>query len=644
MLEPSEGATTTYRWSTRPLAGAAFVEGRVAVNGWENITRKASSPEGSYSADTASVIVEDQDGTIRALLADVTTQWFQNREAAFKLLSEAGLASGLTPRILFGGRCEDAQALDDRKARLAFEDILAPYLTKTYPQYTIGDAYPYRFEGRDEDVDEDLHEVDPGLQIPLALRDQVLPLYYGPHVDSAVDPITGLARGKGMCPTFAMGYTFLTSGGTLLTEPSPELAVILTGQEADWGGWVELLVCLGEVDIPNVYYSDLGENPVRIVGPGENYGITVLAPGHTGWPFATDYVMRNGFRCTVIYLRGPIAWHHLAGIVNVTVDVCGWKNSDGDAIDQAGYALQSFLSEHVLANDGAGYTEGPEAGLPEFADGRAMVWTSKVEEWQALTADRLGTAKGYLCSIALTQPMTLMQILQHWLITFDAFLAKNAAGQIYPFSIDDLADPTDGTPIRERIELTSLPAPRIAWEQVENSIDYTVGWDPEQETARTPTLNVKDDNAIAALKEVRKAPGIREMRFTADDATAIDAIGRRLMRLKTPPRYQVLPVRIGGVDREIGEQVLTTHRDGLGPAGVGYSNTPMVILDHQVRGHEVALNAFDVSRILTAASRWAGDAVADWDSATDEEQEFYGFWATDADKVGAGLEPAPEWR
>lgn len=602
---------TVYRWASRPMAGTFFVEGRISAGGWESITRRASSSSGEYHIDSASIVIEDKDGLVRSLLADATTQWFKNREGAFNLLSDTAFAAGLTPRLLFGGKCYDVQLQGERKARMEFEDVLAPFLDRTYPQYTIGDAYPYRFEEQD-DVDEDLHEVDPGLQIPIALRDQVLPIYYGPFVDSALDPITGLARGKGMCPTYAMGYTFLTSGGALLTEPSPELAVILTGHEANWGGWVEFLVCLGEVDIPNVYYSDLGENPVRIVGPSENYGITVLAPGHTGWPFPTDYVMRNGFRCTVIYLRGPIAWHHLAGIVNVTVDVCGWKNSDGDAIDQAGFALQSFLSEHVLAHDGAGYTEGPEAGLPEFSDGRAMIWTSKVEDWQAMTATRLGTTKGYLCSMALTEPTTLREILRTWCVTFDAFLAKNGAGQLYPFSIDDTADVTDGVPIRERMELTGLPAPRIGWDEIENWIDYTVGWDPEQNTPRTTTLTIKRQTAIDALGMTMKAE--RELRYTADDATATDAVGRRVIRLSHPPRYQDLPVRTAGVDREIGEQVRVTHRDGFGASG--YDLQPFVTLGHLHTGDNIVLESVDVARILAEAITApvpTGGGGWDWD-------------------------------
>lgn len=644
------GVTTTYRWSTRPLAGTFFVEGRIPVDGWDTIDRKASSMSGEYHIDSASVIIDDADGLVRSLLADTTTQWFLNREGAFKVLSESAFAAGLTPRLLFGGRCFDVQLQDRRQARLSFEDILSPYLDRTYPQYTIGDAYPYRFDDPYE-IDATLNTDDPGLQVPYALREQVLPIYYGPFIDSAVDPITGLPRGKGMCPTFFMGYTFLTGGtGDVPNEPSPELAVIMTGHEAEWGGWGELVVCLGETDIPNVYASSLLNPPTRILFAADRYGVDILAPGHPGWPFATDYVMRNGCRCTVIYARGPVLWHHITGLVNITVDVCGQKNLAGDAVDQAGFVYQEFLSQHVLAYNGQGYTAGPCVGLPTFADdGRAMIWTSKVQAWQTMTGLRTGTAKGYLCSMALTEPTTLRQILATWHLTFDAFSAKNAAGQLYPFSLDDTASASSGIQIREWMELEALPAPRLAWDEIENTIDYTVGWDPEQKTARTTVLTVKDDDAIAALKgDVRKGgvrkPSLRELKYTADDVTAADVIGRRLMRLKAAPRYQALPVRMDGIDREIGEQVRVSHRDGIGAALVGYVDQPMTILEHALKGHHVALMAVDMSRILIASARWADPSIPDWSSATDAQRIEFGFWTADDGTLPPDGATGSEWR
>jgi len=597
---PTVSPVPTYRWATRPYAGPSFIEGRMPVDGWSLIRRAASSMSGEYHIDHASLILNDFDGLIRALLDDVDTQWFRNREAALYLLSEAGFLADLEPRRVYMGRCSDAQLLDARKARLEFEDILAPYLDRTYPQYTLGDAYPFRFT-EDEEVSADLHEIDPGIQIPRALRDQVMPIYYGPFVDTAVDPVTGDDRQKGLIPTYFMGYTHLTSGTGTIPEPTPEQAALMQPfyNSANWGGWGELFVCLGEVDIVHVYASNFAERPSRVRLPEDRFGTDVKAPGHD-WDFPTDYVMRNGFRCTVIYARGPTLWHHIIGLCSITVDTCGWKNSDGVAIDQAAFVYQDFLTQHVLAHTGDGYTSGPSVGLPTFADGVAMFWTSKVQDFQTMTAERLGTAAGYLCSMPLTAPTTLREILRTWHLTFDAFSAKNAAGQLYPFGIDDLADPDDGVAVRERIELVRLPAPKIAWDEIENEIDYVYGWDPEQGTVRTTRQTIRDDESIAALKETRNR-GERVLKYTADDATALDVVGRRLLRLRRAPKYQPLPVRTNGVDRELGEQVRVSHRDGFGPQGIGYSGRAMALLEHEYRGNDVTLTALDIHAILDAA-------------------------------------------
>jgi hypothetical protein len=646
---PVGSDTTFYKWAQRPYAGPQFIEGRVTLDGWQSIRRAASGMSGEYHIDSAAVLVADNDGLIRSLLDGISTKWFRNREAALHLLSEAAYGADLAPRIEFAGRCYDAQLEDQRKARLEFEDLLAPYMDRIYPQYTLGDAYPFRFEGPDEELDGDLNAEDPGLQIPRSLRDQVMPIYYGPFVDTAVDSITGLPRQKGLVPTYFMGYTFLTSGTGTIPEPSPEIAAILESSEfafpavAGWGGWGELFVCLGEVDVPNLYTSNLAPTPERFLIGEDHYGVDVIAPGHANWPFPTDYVIRNGFRCTVIYARGPILWHHIIGLVSITVDVCGWKNADGVAIDQAAFVYQDFITQHVLAHDGDGFTSGPQVGLPLYANGVPMFWTSKVQDFQTITGERLGTAKGYLCSMALDEPKTLREILRTWHITFDAFSAKNAAGQLYPFVIDDLADPADGVAVRERIELVTLPHPRIAWDEIENEMDYVVGWDPEQKTFRTPTKTIRDDAAIAALKEVRKK-GIRELKYTADDETAIDVIGRRLMRLKEPPIYQPLPVKMGGVDREIGEQVRVSHRDGIGPPLVGYSDRAMVLLEHGTRDTDITLLALDIDQILALSARWTTDSVPDWESASTVEQASLGFWADDDDTIPTDGASAKEWR
>ncbi len=605
---PATDPIPLYRWAQRPIvyqAFPAFIEGRVPVDGWSEIVRSSSSPSGEYSIDHGAVVLNDADALIRDLLNNYATQWFIKRMGHFLLLSDQAIVDGLLPpRQLFAGRCSDVQILDNRRAQLDFEDVFAPYLDRLYPQYTMNDAYPWRF-GEQPVVDGDLNSVDPGVQVPPALRDQVLCLYYGPHVQTKLDPVTGLPT-EGMCPVFFAGPTFLTSGSAFTDEPTPEQAALMgpLGISAEnWGGWFELFICAGDLQVPNVYASDLLDPPSSVLFGEDRYGTDILAPGHPAWPFATTYVVRSGFICTVMYARGPVAWQHITGVINITVDVCGWPDEDGVPIDQAGFAWQSFHEEHVLSHDGEGFTGGPQTGLVYFPPtvdiDRSMIWTSKIQDWQAMTAERLGTDKGYLISMGLTKPTSLREIKRTFNVTFDCFETKNSAGQAYIYSIDDTASPDDGVPIRERIELLRLPAPHIEWAAIENEIDYTIGWNNARQEPRTITITIRDQDAIDALGgDVRKVDGIRSLAYTADDLTATDTMGRRMMRLKQPLRMQPLPMRTGAVDREHGEQVRITHQDGFGPKGIGYQLRPMVLMHTVQNGDDITMQALDVYRLL----------------------------------------------
>jgi hypothetical protein len=785
-LVPPVEPIPTYRWSTRPLvyqAFPAFIEGRIPVDGWLDIVRGASSVSGEYAIDHGALIANDADGFFRALLANDETEWFLNRMGHFLLLSDQAIRDGLLPpRILIAGRCSDFQLLDDRKVQLDVEDIFAPYLDRSYPQYRWIDAYPFQpapppAEHFDEQaawaflgntanladtetvtiganvytfqttltnvaghvhlgatladslsnlvaaitagagsgtdyaaattahpdvtaalsdaganlgslgsmrvtalvagaegntivttttaanawwfneggvdsptlmhgfVNTDINVTDPEVQPPSPLLSEVIPIYYGPHVQTKVDPVTLLPR-QGICPGFFMGFTFLEAGGVgAFREPTAQELELMAPflNEAGVNAWGEIGICAGELQVPNYYGSDRADEvaveegetaatPTSILLPEERFGVDALAPGHTGWPYATDSVMRNGFLVTVVYARGPLLWSHITGAVGITVDVCGWPDADGTPIDQAGFAWQDFMTQHVLANDGRGFTGGPLSGLPMFPPtvdiDRSMIWTSKIQDWQAVTAARLDTDKGYLISMGLTQPTTLREIIRQFNVTFDCFTAKNGAGQAYIFSINDLASVDDGVPIRERIELLNLPAPHIDHPAIENEITYTVGRDHVLQAPRTVPITIRDQYSISALKnDVRKVDGIRDLAFTADDATANDTMGRRLMRVRRAPRMQPLAMGTEAVDLEIGEQVRVTHQDGIGPAGIGYALRPMVVMRSVQRGDYITMDALDVGDILATIGHVGDDTMTDWASASDEERASV-FFAT----------------
>lgn len=605
-------SSITYLMAQRPLAGAWFAEGRIPADGFGELTRRSSAGPltGEPAVDSISVTFRDQDNFFRALLAhDSNRRWFRNRSAGVQMLSDQLLATTPMPDpgdpyglILFNGIIRDFQPADNLMAVMQIEDILAPYLDKVYPQYTIGDAYPFLFT-EDEETEPD-ETTSPGFNVPSQLRDQVLPIYYGPFVDTVTNPITRLPRGKGMIPVFFTMFTHLTAGTGDVGEPTPEQAALLAPfyNSAGWGGWGELVVALGRQQIPNVYTSDLGDPPRRVLN-SYDYGVTILAPGHPGWPFATDTVMRNGFEVTVIYARGPLLWQHLTNEVNITVDVCGWRSplSPFNPITQAGYAWQDFIIQHVLGNGGAGYTSGdPIATIPTYGPGdRPMIETERVEAWQAMTAGRLGNDVGYLINMPLYKQTTLREILATFNRSFGSHNTRTSAGEQFIFSINDTADPTVGTPVRERIELKRLPAPRIANQETRNVWRWTYGWDPEQDKPMTTTRTTRNDGSIGAEKEDIPERSTYHLMYTADNATALDVMGRLVRRYGEAPRYQDLPLDIAGVDRQNGDPVLVSHRQGLGTFEVGYNNQHMTVLGlKQTAAKDVVLECLDDTRII----------------------------------------------
>lgn len=604
-------AVQTFRYSHRPLAAAVFIEGRIPADGWGDMVRRSSSLSGEPAVDSLSVTFRDNDNHFRALLStDNNYRFFRGRAVSVEMLSETALAAAGVPapgealgRILMIGTIQDFQVQDNLTAVMNVEDVLSRYLDKKYPQYTFNQAYPYLFE--DVLIDEDLDITDPGVQMPSQLRDQVIPIYYGPFVDLAQHPITGAARQKGYIKTWFMGFTHLDAGSAATFEPPSEqqiTAMTPFQNSAAWNGWGELVVGLGEYDIPNVYTSDLDiESPRRRLNTAD-YGVTILAPGHPGWPFATDYVMRNGYRLTVIYARGPLLWQHITNEVNITVDLCGWKSplSPFNAITQAGYVWQDFIIQHVLANGGEGYTSGPSiATVPTYGVGdRTMLWTQKIEEWQEMTKDRLGNDVGYLASMALTQATPLREILATFNRTFNCHNAKNGAGQHYIYSINDIASLTVGTPIRERIELKRLPAPRIGWNEVRNVFNWNYGWDPEQDAPASVTYNTETPLSIQQQNERIPEGSTISFPYTHDNATAMDSFARYARRVNEPPHYQDLVVDIGGVDINIGDPVLVSHRHGLGPEGVGYNAQHMTVMGVVQRKHEIILECLDDKRLI----------------------------------------------
>jgi hypothetical protein len=120
---PASLGTLTYRWSERPFADTGkWSEGRLTVIG--DIERSCTDQDGNYRASELTIEGADDDGVIRALLADATTQTFTSREGWLELLSESGYLASAAWRSIFRGRVTDIQATPGRRWTMKLTDVL----------------------------------------------------------------------------------------------------------------------------------------------------------------------------------------------------------------------------------------------------------------------------------------------------------------------------------------------------------------------------------------------------------------------------------------------------------------------------------------------------------------------------------------
>jgi hypothetical protein len=674
-----------------------FVEGRVLS--WGRIARSLSDGMGQYDVGKASVMLNDADGLFRALLqSGSTTEWFDNREAAIKMLSEAGRHAALAPRLLFRGVLDNLQPQADRRVSLDLVDRLRPYLDVVIPQATFERTY----EGGAGFTD--IHKDLVGTPIPLAggefsdvgalnvagqradkgllpaihvgMRQTVdddvsQPAYLPPPtIAASVVGSTGTRRlaygvtawsGYGesvlgnvevivtgpatLSPTNYValtwaaveGATHYTVYGRTLDNPSRRLAIVTTPSYNDTGVdgeaaqgppltnqaqvpgvdgsffWDLYIICLGVMEDFSIYASGLqpGVPPTRVLMGEDTYGVDFLHPSGPGWPHADPWIEVAGMRLTGFYARGPRSQQHVDGVCTMAVNGCGYEDvgdGSGAPISQAFPLLQLFLNEFVLKNGGSGYRDGDWGPLVEWDDGGVpILQPTKFTACQDLTATRLEDGIGYTGAFYIRDRITVREFLTRFCQTFDAFLATNHHGQLYPVLINDAADPTVGRHYRERIELPDrLPAVQTDHDAVENRWIYQYDYDPDARAFRGDAEVLIDQPAIDALRGKVKERAVQQY-YTRDAATARDAIGRRRLRTRFPPRVQPIPTNLLAVEDENGDQILVTHRDGLGPPGVGYNQTPFLVTSHIVEPGSgrartsATLVGFDLSRLLSTS-------------------------------------------
>lgn len=364
----------------------------------------------------------------------------------------------------------------------------------------------------------------------------------------------------------------------------------------DKTAWGVFVVALGAVTLLKIYGSDLAETDQMRVALDDD-DANVVSPLSAAWPHAEPYVELNGVRVTLFYARGAILQAHLDGTVTFAVDCCGVEDvgdGSGDPITEAANGLQWLISEIALNH----YKTGAYGTLATYADGASIIKTTAFAAMQLATVGFIG-GRGYQMHLAITEKVTLSEVIGWWCETFTAHIGITQQGQIAVHVVDVTASAATARHMRQRIEIDGpLPEPEIAEDEVENRCKFRFDWDPDRQKYRVEQIKIEDfpSQAMYGVKDVEEE--FLGLRCTRDETTARHSMGRRIRLNKTAPIYQPIPVGMIGYEENLGDLLRVTHEDGLGSAG--YTEAPFFIVRQ-----ELELNGPQERVVLTA--RYVGD-------------------------------------
>lgn len=374
---------------------------------------------------------------------------------------------------------------------------------------------------------------------------------------------------------------------------------LIVGDDLPWGVCV---VALGAVEILVLYGSDEAEEeaPARVVLDPDDPD--VISPLSGAWPHATPYVDVNGVRLTLFYARGTKLQHHIDGVVTFAASVCGVEDvgdGTGTPITEAANGLQWLINEIVLNH----YSTGAYGTLATYSDGVPITKTSSFTDLQADTVGFIG-GRGYQMHLAITEKVTLSEVLQWWCRTFTAYIGVTQHGQITVHVIDITANPVAARHFRQKIEIDGpLPEAEIAEDEVENRIFFRFDYDPDAGDYRTGRIKIEDLPSQAMYGMVDADDDALDLRCTRDETTARHSMGRRLRLHKVAPVYQPIPTGMIGYEQNLGDVIRVTHPDGVGAGGYQEAAFFIVRQGLQLNGpqHRVNLVARYIGNSLVTA-------------------------------------------
>jgi hypothetical protein len=548
-LVPS--GTATYRWSNRPYADVptvgGFKEGRILDFGV--INRYLTDYLGNYRNSGFRCQLTDLDRFFRILLGTDASRFMINREIAIELLSDIARAAGVaTPRCVYRGVVNNHPLTSGLRMGLEGED----YIGSTFSPLSLNKMIPYRTWNRDD---------FPNMHRDLVGTPQQIP--YGEISDEGAVDEDGLNAEKGRHPVIWLGY------------------------DESIGYHVFGIAGCAIKSINQWYASDLATDtsPDRVRQAEDTAGVDFLLPGWPGWPHPENYVEVNGQRMTIMYAAGGVADHHIEGLVNITLNICGIEDvgdGSGEVIDTAFVMLQHLFEQWIIPNNGKGYYTGNWASPPLWpTSGFSIVKSTSFAEAQDQTKLFLSDSVGYKTVFDITSQETVRDIIRYACVSFNCYIGTDWNGRLIVKVLNDLPDPEEGMLVRDNIEAIQVNPPEYAFSECENKITYQYAWDNDKERYSADLETIESLTAQEEIGQVYEPQSPHPLRMVGHTATARDSMARRLLRLKYPPKYSRILLNLCGLDMDLGDQFrLTAIAEGLGDSG--YVAKPFFIMGTQL--------------------------------------------------------------
>lgn len=511
------GSTLTYRWADLPIADLNTYGGQKdgRILRWGGLRRAIDFRDGQIEQQTIAVSLGDTDKLIAAALASTNNRfWLRGWEAKVEIIGSAGRAALDDALILARGVCRTL-AGQRQTWDLTFGDFWD--LDELRPLRTLSTA---QFS-----------------DLPTAAAGAVEPIVYGQVTDSA-------STNKGAVPTIYVGTEVISSTT-----------------------WHRFLVAGHACKaIDDVYAGG------TVISSGQ-YGVDVLAPGKTGWPFAQVYrdLGTPTRRYTLIYARGPVGDNAADGTATLTVNVQGVEagadgltgsaDGTGTLITDVVKQFRHFVATFLLQD----WQTGSWPGNPIWSPAQSTINKIDTSAFDAVVTElTTRLAGGYVGAgvVGYDGQKAIREHIAEWCRSCDAGPYFTAAGQLAIATGDAKTSAATYTELSDIIGGLAFEADRDA---LYNVVPYTYA--EAYTTGQTTAGAARVSSSSATAYGGRRSMSARAFRFLRSSTVASNAASAVLARHRDPPLRVRFAVPAYALHRAVGEYVSVTHRDGTGASG-----------------------------------------------------------------------------